>query len=1330
MTPCVPASVHLPRALFLAALPLLVTAASVSLPAGTAAADSPAPVFNRAPLAEKPYAELPLGAIEPQGWLRDELQRMAGGMTGHLDQWYPEVCGERNAWLGGDGDAWERGPYWIDGLYPLSKLLGDEVLQDKAMRWIEWTLNHQRESGQIGPMEIEPGERTRPAPAGAQIHKPDDWWPRMVMLKILQQHYQATGDQRVIDCLTRYFRYQLEELPERPLHDPSNPASGSWWAAQRGGDNLMVVLWLYNVTGDQFLLELADLIHEQTVPVTDWFSPGEENMLRRRRDQGPTLHCVNLAQMMKTPVIRWQQDQEPRRLEAIENAFADIRTFHGQPHGLFGGDESLHGDAPDRGSELCTAVEMMFSLEKMFEITGNPAHGDRLERVAFNALPTQCTDDHHARQYFQQTNQVECTYGDRDFFNDGGDRVVYGLLRGYPCCTCNLHQGWPKFAQHLWLASQDGGLAALSYAPSSVTANVAGDQPVTLHTTTGYPFKERTTITVSADNSVAFPLHLRIPGWAKNAELSINGEKAGNPEAGTMHVVNRAWKGGDTVTLRFPMPVRSSTWYAGSKAIQRGPLVYALDVHADWEDVVEPRPEQASDSAMHRGYREARPKTPWNYALPEAVVQRPAGNIRVEVSDAIANNPWTRETAPVRLVTRGVRLPYWTMNRHSAAPPPLSPAPMPSEVAPQQITLIPYGATTLRVAAFPWLRGGELAREYQPEELKYAAARASHTHPQDTVEAVRMPHQPISSADTSIPRWTSWPQKGQQQWVEIELDGPTRIDSVGVYFYDDNRGIDLPKRWHLQYRTADRWQAVNEAKPETFTTRRDQYNRVRPADAPVTEAVRVVMQPSDAAKCVGLLSVQIDGEQLEQPAAEQAAERPNFVFFITDDISPDDLSIYGNKKIQTPNLQRIASQGLVFDNAYLTASSCSPSRCSIITGRYPHNTGAPELHTKLPPDQTTFVQSLRRAGYHTVISGKNHMAPPRQLGFDVISDSRPAGAENWIQHLRERPEDQPFFCWFASHDAHRPFTPTENAPRYDADEVEVPPMLFDGPLTRGDLANFYHEVSRTDHYAGELMEELERQGVADNTYFVYCSDNGRPFPRCKTYLYESGIQTPLVVTGPGVPTGRTNALVSSVDFAATFLELAGVDKPDTVQGISMAPVLRDPAAEVRDVAFAERNWHVYQTHERAVRSGDWLYIWNAWPERHNVSGESAVFIFPSAKELWQMAEEDKLTPAQALLTQAPQPAEMLFHVENDPHQLNNLAEDPEHRQVVEKMRSLLDRWTEATGDSVPEDPTPDRQSLHGGDRKRIRHREFPGAANEATKINRPGPIRLDEGNDE
>jgi arylsulfatase A-like enzyme len=457
-----------------------------------------------------------------------------------------------------------------------------------------------------------------------------------------------------------------------------------------------------------------------------------------------------------------------------------------------------------------------------------------------------------------------------------------------------------------------------------------------------------------------------------------------------------------------------------------------------------------------------------------------------------------------------------------------------------------------------------------------------------------------------------------------------------------------------------------------------------------------------------------------------ATAPPNFIFMITDDVSPDDLGPYGNPVVKTPNLDLMAKRGLVFDQAYLTISSCSPSRCSIITGRYPHNHGAPELHTTLPAGQKTFVQSLRQAGYHTVLSGKNHMTKPKDLGFDISSDSGPSGSEKWLDHLRDRPQDKPFFCWFASHDAHHGWQVNDKAPTYDPAKIPVPPMLADGPETRKELANHAHEVSRTDHYLGVLYAELERQGVADNTFVIYCADNGRPFPRCKTYLYDSGIKAPLLVTGPGVAPGRTGSMVSSIDFSATILDLAGVAKPETIQGVSFAPVLKDPSAKTRDVAFSERNWHVYQNHARSVRHGDFLYIWTPWPHLPGVSAESAMFRFPAAKELWDDAAAGKLSEAQALLTKTPQPAEMLFHTGRDPHQFNNLSANPEFSDTLTQMRGLLDRWKEQTGDSVPDHPTPDRQPLHqGADRKDFKRGEFPGAAKNATGINHPGPVLID-----
>ena len=326
----------------------LTAVATLTVATVSAAGEEPAAESyrnNRHPLLQKDYIQLPLGTIRAEGWMHDQLTRMRDGMTGHLDKVYTKVMGPRNGWLGGDGDVWERGPYWIDGLLPLAYLLNDQALIEKVQPWIEWTLASQKPNGYFGP------DTDRDYEPGLQRNNAQDWWPKMVMLKVMQQYYTATQDRRVIDFMTRYFRYQLDELPKNPL--------GKWtfWGEQRGGDNLMVVYWLYNITGDKFLLDLGELIHKQTFNWTDIFL--NQNHLRRQH----SLHCVNLAQGFKEPIVYYQQGKDSKQIQATRQAVNDIRHTIGLPTGLWGGDELLRFGKPTTGSELCTAVEMMYSLE-------------------------------------------------------------------------------------------------------------------------------------------------------------------------------------------------------------------------------------------------------------------------------------------------------------------------------------------------------------------------------------------------------------------------------------------------------------------------------------------------------------------------------------------------------------------------------------------------------------------------------------------------------------------------------------------------------------------------------------------------------------------------------------------------------------------------------------------------------------------------------------------------------------------------------------------------------------------------------------------------------
>lgn len=646
---------------------------------------------NRAPLLQKPYMEIPLGKVKPRGWLKEMLQRQKSGATGRLDELYPQVMGERNGWLGGDGDQWERGPYWIDGLLPLAYLLDDQALMTKAERWVEWAIASQREDGYFGPDQDYENE------PGIQRDNAHDWWPKMVMLKILQQYYSATGDDRVVDLFSKYFQYQLKTIEEKPL--------GHWtfWAEYRSADNLQAVYWLYNLNADPDLLKLAEILHGQGFDFTERFL--ERDMLSTHR----SIHCVNLAQGLKEPVIYYQQSHHPKHLEAVKQGLHDIAHFNGLAHGLYGGDEALHGSNPTQGSELCTAVEMMYSLEKMLEITGEVPLAEALEKVAFNALPSQIADDFMTRQYFQQANQVQIKRQMYNFdVNHQGTDVVFGLRTGYPCCTSNMHQGWPKFTQNLYYASADQGVASLIYAPSSVEVMVGKDQKnVHIEQETFYPFEQQIRLTIRHEQSspIRFPYHLRIPSWTHSPQITINGEKLDTTLIpGEVVKIERTWNSGDRIELDFPMELQFDVHHEGSRSIQRGPLVFALDIPGEEREIFF---EDEERDVFGDSYIEVTPLSDWNYGLPLFDKNEMAQLFTVKHNQGIDKDfPWNRENAPLTIQVKAKQLPFWKLYNGMAGPMPT--ADMDGlnvdELKEQEINLIPYGCTTLRISQFPMLR--------------------------------------------------------------------------------------------------------------------------------------------------------------------------------------------------------------------------------------------------------------------------------------------------------------------------------------------------------------------------------------------------------------------------------------------------------------------------------------------------------------------------------------------------------------------------------------------------------------------------------------------------
>lgn len=625
---------------------------------------------NRPPLRASKFAALPLGAVKPRGWLKDQLTIQANGLTGHLDEFWPSLA--KNAWRGGDGDCWERGPYYLDGLVPLAYLLDDPRLIAKTKPWMEGILASGQPNGWFGPA------------------KNKDRWPLAVAMKVLTQYHEATGDPRALKLLSDYFSYLRKTPPDWPNKD---------WRGVRAMENAVTAYWLYRRTGDRQILEVVESIQKNSRNWIGYFTdfPWTTEALRTGKipydwkDVGMTAHVVNVAMATKYAGLWYQQSGDDRHKEAVYKGWTSLDENHGQVGGRFSGDEHLSGKRPTQGTELCAVVESMFSLENLLMIFGDTAFADRLELLAYNANPGACTPDYWAHQYDQQSNQVLCTVAKRRWSTNRDTANVYGLEPHFGCCTANMHQGWPKFVSHLWMATQDQGLVALAYGPSVVRAKVGRGTEVTVEEITDYPFDETIRFKVTAAEPVEFPLHLRVPDWAEGAALS-NGAEHIAAKPGQFLVVRRRWAPGDEIVLTLPMKVRIETRYNGAVAILRGPLVYSLKIGERFEQIKRHHPTlPVIDWAVH-------PTTPWNYGL-LLDRQSPETSLQVVRVGRPGKQPYAQATAPVALRVKGRAIPDWKLEASSAGETPVSPAGSREPLV--DLELIPYGCTRLRITEFP-----------------------------------------------------------------------------------------------------------------------------------------------------------------------------------------------------------------------------------------------------------------------------------------------------------------------------------------------------------------------------------------------------------------------------------------------------------------------------------------------------------------------------------------------------------------------------------------------------------------------------------------------------
>jgi uncharacterized protein len=629
-------------------------------------------IKNRAPLAQNAFYTLPLGAVRPSGWLKKQMQIQANGLSGHLDETWTDV-GSNSGWLGGSGESWERGPYFLDGLVPLAYLLNDARLKAKAQKFVEWSLTHQASNGMIGPSGN------------------NDWWPRMVMLKALAQYQEATGDPRVIPALSRYFAYQLSALPGRPLRD---------WGKFRWQDNALIAIWLYNRTGDPELLELVHLLHAQGHDWQAQFSDFKftqrvtSEMIKLNQGQGLadlalSTHGVNNGQALKAAPVWSLISNSDLDRAGFQQMLSALDRYHGLPNGMFSCDEHLAGRNPSQGSELCTVVETLFSLEQSLAILGHATIGDRIETIAFNALPGTFTDDMWAHQYDQQPNQVEVSLHRKPWTTNGPESNLYGLEPNFGCCTANFHQGWPKFAASLWMSSNDGGVVATIYSPCEVRTMVRNTE-VHILEETEYPFRESVRIKIEPATALSFPLRLRIPAWVSIPVILVNGLQVDASHDAGFARIERTWKAGDVVELRLPMSPRVVRGYNDSASIVRGPLVFSFPIGESWVKL--------RDRGMTADWQ-VFPSSQWNYALAVSGDDIPRHTVQ---ELPVYESPFSINEVPVKLQVKARKVPSWLAVDGVADPVPQSP--VPSSEPEETITLVPYGAAKLRITAFPELK--------------------------------------------------------------------------------------------------------------------------------------------------------------------------------------------------------------------------------------------------------------------------------------------------------------------------------------------------------------------------------------------------------------------------------------------------------------------------------------------------------------------------------------------------------------------------------------------------------------------------------------------------
>ena len=644
---------------------------------------------NKTPLQPLAFIKLPVGNIKPGGWILKYLELQRDGLTGHLGEISAWLDKKDNAWFSGNGQGdhgWEEVPYWLKGYGNLGYTLKDEKIIAETKLWLGKVFESQRGGGYFGPGEVTVNERN-------DVIKIPDLWPNMLMLWCLQSWYEYSHDVRVIPFMTKYFKWQTTV--------PENILLKTYWENSRGGDNLYSIYWLYNRTGEKWLLDLADKIHRNTA---NWM---QKNNL-------PNWHNVNVAQCFREPATYFMQTKDSSFLHATYNDFYLVRDIYGQvPGGMFGADENARKgyDDPRQAVETCGLVEEMASDEILTGITGDPMWADHCEDVAFNTYPAAVMPDFRGLRYLTAPNMV--VSDSRNHAPGIDNQGPFLMMNPFSsrCCQHNHAMGWPYYAEHLWMATPDNGIAVILYNTSDVTAKVGSGKGslVTLKQTTHYPFDENIKIEINTTGVAEFPLYLRIPNWCNHAKILVNGEAQNvELESGSYARLQNKWKQGDVVELTLPMELNKDTWTKNknSVSINYGPLTFSLKIDEIYKQmdskksaIGDSKWQENADQSKWPAY-EIYPASMWNYGL--EINNQPLDQQFKLIKKAWPEDdfPFTQKSVPLMLKAKGKIIPEWILDKNGLCD--LVPQ-SPVEVATKtdDIELIPMGAARLRISAFP-----------------------------------------------------------------------------------------------------------------------------------------------------------------------------------------------------------------------------------------------------------------------------------------------------------------------------------------------------------------------------------------------------------------------------------------------------------------------------------------------------------------------------------------------------------------------------------------------------------------------------------------------------